>query len=109
MSNTSNNLAIYLIVLCNALCHLMLIWRLKLDQGAKVKFCSLALGIPVAVMCVMRLMVALGVVHARLAEQSGPERALTLLASVLLLAGPVFATGAAVLSNRKGRLVAEEG
>lgn len=106
MSNAANNLSIYLIVLCNALCHAMLIWRLKLDSAAKLRFCALSAGIPLAVMLAMRLLVAVGVVHARVAEQGGWERATTLLGSVLLLAGPFLATGAALMYRRRSRVVA---
>ncbi|GFO58005.1 hypothetical protein GMST_03300 [Geomonas silvestris] len=106
MSNAANNLSIYLIVLCNALCHVMLIWRLRLDLAAKLKFWALCAGIPLAVMVTMRLMVALGMIPARVAEQGMWERATTLLGSVLLLAGPFLATGAALMYRRRSRLVA---
>jgi hypothetical protein len=103
MSSASNNLSIYLIVTLNAACHLMLIWRLKLDMRAKVKFCSLAVAIPAIIMTAMRLLVALGVMHLHVADQAGIEKAVTMLASILLLAGPPIATGAAILSRRKSR------
>jgi hypothetical protein len=106
MSNTSNHLSIYLIVGLNAACHILLIWRLNLDRIAKLKYCALGVGIPLLVMTTMRLMVAVGAVNGRLAEQGGVERALTMLASMLLIAGPLLATGAAVVRARKNRQAA---
>ena len=103
MSNTSNQLSIYLIVGLNAACHMLLIWRLNLDKVAKLKFCAIGVGIPLLVMGAMRLMIALGVLHGRLAEQGGFERALTMLGSMLLIAGPFLATGAAILFYRRNR------
>ena len=103
MTNTSNHLSIYLIVGLNAACHIMLIWRLKIDKIAKLKYCAMSVAIPLLVMASMRLMVALGVFHMRLAEQGGIERAFTMLASMLLIAGPLLATGAAVVCYRKNR------
>ena len=103
MSNFSNHLSIYLIVVLNAACHVMLIWRLKLDKLTRWKFCSLAFAVPLLIVITMRLMVALGLVHGRVAEQGGLERVITMLASMLLLAGPFIATGAAIVSGRKRR------
>jgi hypothetical protein len=103
MSEMSNNLSIYLIVFLNAACHIMLIWRLKLDRSAKWKYASLTVVIPVAVMLAMRLLVSIGLLHVRVAEQPWFERFFTILASVLLIAGPFLATGAAVVFSRKNR------
>jgi hypothetical protein len=103
MTNTSNHLSIYLIVGLNAACHIMLIWRLKIDKIAKVKYCAMGVAIPLLVMATMRLLVAMGALHGRLAEQGVIERSLTMLASVLLIVGPVLATGAAVVFYRKSR------
>ncbi|GFO66794.1 hypothetical protein GMLC_03730 [Geomonas limicola] len=109
MSNAANNLSIYLIVLCNALCHAMLIWRLKLDTASKLRFCALGGGIPLAVILAMRLMVAIGVMHARVAEQGMLERSITMLGSVLLLAGPFLATGAALMYRRRSQVEVSAG
>jgi hypothetical protein len=106
MSNTSSYLSIYLIVFLNAACHVMLIRRLKIDKVAKWKFCSLAIGMPLLIMMLMRLMVGIGLLHGRVAEQEGIERVITMLASMMLIAAPFIATGAAVLSSRKRRAVA---
>ena len=103
MTNASNHLSVYLIVGLNAACHMLLIWRLKIDRIAKLKYCAIGVGIPLLVMASMRLMVFLGAVHGRLAEQGGIERGLTMLASMLLIAGPLLATGAAVVCYRKSR------
>jgi hypothetical protein len=103
MSEMSNNMSIYLIVFLNAACHILLIWRLKLDRGAKWKYASLTIAIPVAVMLTMRLLVGIGLLHMRVAEQPWFERFFTILASVLLIAGPFLATGAGVVFSRKHR------
>jgi len=104
----SNNMLIYLIVALNAACHAMLIWRLKLGRWAKWKYCSLAVGIPLLIAMGMRLMVAVGVMHGRVAEQAGIERLVTSLAGMLLIAGPLMATGAAIIFGRKKRDVAAQ-
>lgn len=101
MSELSNHMSVYLIVLLNAVCHMMLIWRLKLDRVAKWKFCALTPALPLLVMATMRLMVGVGLIHARIAEQGGLERFITMLSSMLLIAGPLLVTGAAVLFRRK--------
>jgi ribose/xylose/arabinose/galactoside ABC-type transport system permease subunit len=104
----SNNMLIYVIVALNAASHAMLIWRLKLARWAKWKYCSLAVGAPLLIAMVMRLMVAMGIVHGRVAEQMGVERLVTSLASMLLIAGPLMATGAAIMFGRKKRDVAAQ-
>ena len=106
MSEMSNNMSIYLIVFLNAACHILLIWRLKLHRAAKWKYASLTVAIPVTVMLAMRLLVGIGLVHMRVAEQPWFERVFTILASVLLIVGPFLATGAAVVYSRKNRQLA---
>ena len=101
MSSESNHLAIYLVVGLNTLCQVMLIWRLKLAQREKLKFSALSVAIPVVVTMAMRLLVAVGALHLRVAEQVGIEKFVTVAASILLIAGPPMATAAAVLSRRK--------
>src|SRR5690349_402263 len=103
MSGSANHLSIYLIVFLNAACHCMLIWRVKVNRVARLKFCALAFALPAAIMATMRLMVGLGLVHARLAEQAGLERMLTALASMLLLLTPFLATGLALWSAKRQR------
>jgi hypothetical protein len=98
-----NNLLIYVIVALNAACHPMLIWRLKLDKPTKWKFSAMAVAAPVLVMCAMRLLVAVGVMHGRVADQATMERAITSAASMLLIVGPVMATAAAIIFSRKQR------
>ena len=106
MSSSANHLSIYLIVFLNAACHCVLIWRVKVNLVAKLKFCGLAFALPAAIMATMRLMVGLGLVHARLAEQTGAERILTALASMLLLLTPFLATGRALWSAKRLRTLA---
>jgi hypothetical protein len=108
MTNMTNQLAIYLIVGLNVACHILLIWKLKMDKGARLKYCALSIGVPLVVMMTMRLMVALGAVHGRVAEQGGIEHAFTMLASMLLVAGPFLVTGAALVFSRKQRNSAGE-
>lgn len=103
MTSASNHLAIYLIVALNAASQIMLIWRLKLDKRAKLKFSSVAVAIPLVVMTAMRLLVSLGVMHMRVAEQVGVEKVVTVLASILLVAGPPIGTALAVISRGKAR------
>lgn len=96
-----DHLLIYVIVVLNMVCHALLIRRLKLDQRLKRKYCALAIGIPFAIALVMRLMIALGVMHGRLREQVALERGVTTLASIFLVAGPFLVTIVAVVMMRK--------
>jgi len=105
MSDASNNLSIYLIVALNAACHVMLIWRLKIDKAARWKFCTVAVATPLLIMVAVRLMVGIGLLHGRVAEQGGIERFVTTVASMLLIAAPFMVTGAAILFGRKQRAV----
>jgi len=98
-------MSVYLIVFLNAVCHAMLIWRLKIDKLAKWKFCGLSFGMPLLIMMTMRLMVGVGLLHGRVAEQGLIERSVTMLASMLLIAGPFLATVAAIMFSRKSRAV----
>lgn len=104
--NVSNEVFIYLIVALNTLVQLMLIWRLKFPGGGKWKYCLVAVAIPVLVMVSMRLAVAGGMIHGRMAEQSTIERWVTSAASVLLLAGPWLVTLAALVNKRRRALLA---
>jgi hypothetical protein len=99
---------IYLIVALNALLHVMLIGRLKFPAGGKWKYQLFALGIPVFVMLTMRLLIAAGMIHVRVADQAPVERFLATAASVALLAGPWLVTLAAIVGRkRKGSDAAE--
>ena len=98
-----DELFVYLIVALNALLQVMLIGRLKFPAGGKWKYQLAAVGIPLFVMLAMRLLIAGGVIPARVAEQSSVERFLTTAASVALLAGPVLVTLAAVIGRKRKR------
>jgi hypothetical protein len=98
-----DHVLIYLIVALNALCQLMLIWRQKLAAGEKWKYCSLAVAIPVVIMVSMRLMIASGTIHGRIAEQSLVEQFVTKGAGTLLIAGPWLVTVAVLLSKMRSR------
>jgi hypothetical protein len=94
---------IYLIVALNALLHVILIGRLKFPAGGRWKYQLFALGIPVFVMLTMRLLIAAGMIHVRVADQTPIERFFATAASVALLAGPWLATlAAAIARKRKG-------
>ena len=96
---------IYLIVALNTCCQLMLIWRQKFPGGEKRKFCIYAVAIPVAVMVSMRLLIAGGMIHGRVADQSPTEHYITTAASILLIAGPWLVTLAAIFSKKRQRTV----
>jgi len=100
-----DQILIYLIVALNALCQLMLIWRQKLAPGLKWKYCCLAIAIPAMIMVSMRLFVAGGMIHGRVADQTVVERYITTVASILLLAGPWLVTFTTFF-NRKRQSVA---
>jgi hypothetical protein len=95
-----DQILIYLIVALNALCQVMLIWRQKLAPGVKWKYCSSAIAIPTLIMVAMRLFIAGGMIHGRVADQVPIERYITTIASILLLAGPWLVT-LTTLFNRK--------
>lgn len=96
----SDHQLIYLIVLLNTLCQIMLIWRQRDINSTRWLFVGLAAAVPLLLMIVMRILVSGGVIHGHLADQTAPERALTHVTSILLLAGPWLVTLAAVLFNR---------
>lgn len=101
----NDQLLIYLIVALNALCQLMLIWRQKLAAGVKWKYCCLAIAMPVVTMVSMRLMIASGAIHGRVAEQSPVEQYLTKGAGMLLIAGPWLVMLTALLAKMRDRVV----
>ncbi len=94
---------VYLIVALNVVLQVMLIRRLKLPSGAKRNYQLTAVAIPVLIMLATRLAIAAGMIHARVAEQSGVERLFTMTASVALLAGPLLVTLAALVSRMRRR------
>jgi hypothetical protein len=92
---------IYLIVALNALVQLMLIRQLKFPPGGRRKFYLSAVAIPVFIMLSTRLLIASGVIHSRVADQSAAEHMFTGAASILLMAGPWFVTLFAILDRRR--------
>ena len=94
---------VYLIVALNVVLQVMLIRRLKLPPGAKRNYQLGALAIPVVIILATRLAIAGGVIHARVDEQSGGERWFTLAASIMLLAGPLLVTLAALVARLRQR------
>jgi hypothetical protein len=101
LAEHSDELFIYAIVLLNTLVQVLLIWRLKFPLGGKWKYILSALAIPVLIMGTMRLAVASGVIHERVADQSIVERIITMATSLLLIAGPWLATLAAILDKKR--------
>jgi hypothetical protein len=92
---------IHLIVALNVVVQLMLIGRLKFPPGGRRKYYALAVAIPVLVILSMRLLVASGLIHSRVADQPPVEQFVTSAASILLLAGPCLVTLAAILDKRR--------
>ncbi|MEI6207596.1 MAG: hypothetical protein WCP20_12510 [Desulfuromonadales bacterium] len=101
----SDHVLIYLIVILNALCQTMLIWRQKLEPRTRWQFCCLAIAIPLAIMVAMRFLIANGIIHGRVADQSLVEQYITKGTSVLLIAGPWLVTVVAIINRRRHRLV----
>jgi hypothetical protein len=99
----SDQLLIYLIVALNVACQLMLIWRQRLSALLQWKLVSLAVAIPLIIMVMMRILIAIGVIHGHISEQSLFEQYITKGTSILLIAGPWFATFAAVMARMKNR------
>ena len=101
----SDHVIIYLIVALNTFCQLMLIWRQKFPVGQRNRYCLWAVAIPLALMLSMRLLIASGMMHGRVADQSHLEHFITTATSMLLVAGPWFVTVAAIVSKRRQRAV----
>ncbi len=96
----SDHVLIYLIVILNTLCQVMLIWRQKRVGNTRWLFMGIAVAVPLLLVVIMRTLVAGGMIHGYVAEQSKTEHLVTTAMSIMLLAGPWLATTAAVLSNR---------
>ena len=102
----SDQVFIYLIVALNTLVQLILIRSLNFPDGGKRKYYVFAVAIPVLVMLSTRLLIAVGMIHSRVADQSAIEQFITTAASILLMAGPWLATLAAILDKqRKGWVI----
>ncbi len=103
----SDEVLIYLIVALNVLVQLMLLRSLNFPAGERGKYYLFAIGIPLVLMLSMRLLIAGGMIPARVAEQSTVEQFVTLAASVLLIGGPWLVTLAAIVSKKRKRAVME--
>ncbi len=100
---------IYLIVALNTCVQLMLIRSLNFPVGGKRKYHLIAVAIPVLVMLSARLLIAVGMIHSRVADQSAIEQHITTAASILLMAGPWLVTLAAIFDKqRKGWIIKRE-
>jgi hypothetical protein len=101
----SDQLLIYLIVALNAACQIMLIWRQKHPAVLHWKLISLAVAIPLIIMVTMRVLIAYGMIHGHVSEQSFIEQYITKGTSIMLIAGPWFVTFAAVMFRVRNRSI----
>ena len=102
----SDEAFIYLIVAFNTFVQVMLIGRLYFPSGGRRKYFLLAVGIPGLVMLSTRLLVATGMIHGRVADQTAIEQHITNAAGILLIAAPWLVTLAAILDKkRKGWVI----
>jgi hypothetical protein len=92
---------IYLIVVLNVAVQLMLIRSLDFPEGGKRRYYAFAVIVPALIILSMRLLIALDMLHNRVADQSAIERHVTTAASILLLAGPWLVTAAAIFDKRR--------
>jgi hypothetical protein len=99
-----DHVLIYLIVLLNAFCQLMLIWSQKRMGTTRWFFMVFAVLIPLLAAVAMRALVAYGVINGHIAKQSRTEHLITNAMSILLIAGPWIMTLAAVLFNRSKKV-----
>lgn len=97
----SDELSIYLIVALNIGVQLMLIRSLRFPPGGKKKYYLFAVGIPVAIMLSMRLLIAAGLIHNRVVDQSTVEHIFTSTAAIVLMASPWFVTLFAVVDPER--------
>ena len=96
-----DHLLIYVIVLLNALTQAMLIWRLKQAPALKWVLCCSTVAVPLLLAVSMRVLIAQGVINARMADQTFIEQLITKSSSILLIAGPWLVTVAAIFMSRK--------
>jgi hypothetical protein len=96
-----DHLLIYLIVLLNALTQSMLVWRLTQSPATKWALCCSTVAVPLLLAASMRLLIAQGIIHARLADQTFIEQLITKGSGILLIAGPWLVTVVAIIMSRK--------
>ena len=99
-----NHLLIYVIVILNALCQLMLIWSLKKLGRRRLGYMAFAAALPLTAAVLMRILVYAGLIHGRVAEQTQVEHLLTRAMGIVLIAGPWLTTAAAVLCRRNRKV-----
>ena len=98
-----DHLLIYVIVFLNAFTQAMLIWRFKLAPAIKWKLCCSTVAVPLILAVIMRLLIAQGILPARIADQSFIEQLITKGASMMLIAGPWMVTIAVIIIRLKER------
>ncbi|NVN98345.1 MAG: hypothetical protein HXX17_03405 [Geobacteraceae bacterium] len=99
-----DHLLIYVIVVLNAFCQLLLIWSLKKLGNKRFHFMAAAILLPLFTAIFMRGMVATGLIHGHLADQSQFEQILTKVTGGLLVAAPWLTTLAAILYRRRMKI-----
>ena len=92
---------IYLILALNIVVQLMLIRSLRFPPGGRRKYYLLAVAIPLAIMLSMRLFIAAGAIHSRVADQSTVAQLVTSAAGVLLMASPWLVTMFAIVDKKR--------
>lgn len=97
----SDEAFIYVIVALNILVQLMLIHSLRFPPGGRRKYYFLAAGIPIAIMLLMRLLIVLGAIQNRVADQSVVEQLVTSTAGVVLMAAPWLVTLFAIVDKQR--------
>lgn len=100
-----DHLLIYVIVVLNALCQLLLIWSLKKLGKKRYPFMAAAILLPLLTALFMRGMVATGIFHGHLADQSQFELIITKVTGAMLVASPWLTTVAAVIYRSKRKTV----
>ena len=101
-----DHILIYVIVALNALCQLILIWSLKKLGKQRVFFMAAAGLLPLITALFMRGLVAAGLIHGHLVEQSQLEHVFTQAMGILLVAGPWLVTVTAIVYRKRGKFQA---
>ncbi len=97
----SDDLFIYVVVALNILVQLMLIHSLRFPPGGRRKYYLLAIVIPIAIMLAMRLLIVVGAINNRVADQSTVAQLVTSAAGVLLMASPWLVTMFAIVDKKR--------
>lgn len=91
-----DHLLIYVIIVLNVICQLLLIWSIKKLGERRYPFMAAAILLPLLTALFMRAMVASGVIHGHLADQSQLELIVTKGMGAMLVVTPWLTTIAAI-------------